>query len=278
MGRLATTAAVALALGTLLGASPARAQPWDDRPNLLPHTPHGVWGELSIYSRGADDPDPGATVVSPLLHGYFGIGRSFELGFSWGFGYHDQVDSEVVAGNPYLAGRWVWIERQHRIRVGGGLAAPLSSPDEDVGAAGLEGAVRGWWSPWLWAPDRLSFVLPELRWEFHAPVLYLAAEAALAAMIYTGGDEGDPEIAGQLGAEIGARIAEPFILGLRFQAVGFFTVDGDGGQVALAPFAQIEFGRAFVFTRVVLNVDPPLGFAADGPAWWAVQIGGGGRF
>ena len=276
MTRNVVIAALVACFAVLGSTSSAQAQPWDDRPNLLPPTPHGIWGEMAMYGRGDDPPDdPGATVFSTLLHGYFGIARRFELAFSWGFGYQDLAEDEWVAGNPYLGARYVWVDRQHRFRIGGGMTIPVARPD----LGGLPQAnVRGWWSSWLWLRNRLTFVAPELRWEFHARVFYMAAEAALAFLIYTGDGDDDAEVASQVGLELGARLAERFILGMRFQVAGILTADGDNAQVAMAPFFQAEFGQAFLFFRFLMNLDRPLGFAFDDRGWWAFQFGGGARF
>lgn len=290
------TIVVAAAALLLLPASQAEAQ-YGPGADAIRTRDSALWLEMAFFTGDVGDDsvlvDSNVTALSPLMRGYFGLGPSFELAFAWGFAWSSvEVDAPGLrfdddgstVGNPFLGGSYVLRGRGGgTFRIGGGVALPLADPEHtgDQVAWGMAVAMRGAWDSWLWWPDRLTVVLPSLRYDADRGELVYAFEGAVGMMFYTGDeDDVETEVPLQLAAEIGARLSPRFVLGGRLQAWVLPTgeEDQDNAQLAVEPFVRFEGADAFFLTKLTINIDNPLGFAFDDDGVWGLHVGGGARF
>jgi len=249
-----------------------------------------VWGELGFYTNSFE-PSGDQSAVS------FGFGARYrpieqlELDLTLGFAWAQQSltvppgitseNTELNLANPTVGVSFVSFRQRMRFRVGGALALPVGN-DSDYLAMFFASAMEGFWDLWLWAPERLGLVAP-FRIEGDVSLaVTLFFEAALAAMIDVGDGDRDTLFDVQLAGGAEFHLSESFVLGLRLQGV-YLVNDGIGTddstfQAALEPYLRVEFGGGFVFARVMMNLDRPLGFAFDEGRFWGLFVGGGGRF
>lgn len=197
--------------------------------------------------------------------------------------------TRFLSGNPLLAGYLV--ERFERggtrgyVRIGVGISPPVIDVDpgpdlvRDISAFSSALATRGYWDTWSYAPDTLSLVIP-VQWESLVRGVLLGGEAAAGLLIPTDeriDDEADLTLqaAGMLGVRGG-----PLTIGAKLQMVWLATAGGDNAQLAAVPFVQADVasGAGFVYSRLVLNLDEPLGVFGEGADIWGLHVGGGARF
>jgi hypothetical protein len=191
-------------------------------------------------------------------------------------------DLALRPANPTLWGyyRAALFEGSYRLGLGG--AAPLATLDDD-GNARLQRAalnyasgMNGLWELWLWATDRGAVILrAELEerlvdktWVLLAftPALMLPARSAF-------GDH-EADLLLPIAASLGARHRVMWF-GLRGQAVFMPTVEPDGLQLALGPWARVVSGSLFFELLVLGNVDEPLA-GARGLGVWGLHLSVGG--
>ena len=278
-----------------LSAAPAAAQ--YTGPRQIQPTDSAVWGEVGLFAGsdrvGATDVD--TTFFRTLLRAYFGVG-SLELAFAWGFafGSFDALTADDTAfrfGNPYAALHFKLEKRDFVLRIGGGLALPVATIDDDASleeafsqSLALQGAaaIGGLWDAWLWTADRFSIVAPSFRMDGRGSDFVWAVEAALGVLIDTSDADRDAEVVIQGAVEGGARLGRSFVLGGRFQTVLWPTVDDDLDedltQLAFGPFIRVEGESGFGYLRMTINLDEPYGFAFDDDGIWGLHAGGGARF
>lgn len=197
----------------------------------------------------------------------------------------------VEPGNPVLEGAFErGLSDDLFLRVGLGVAIasagrPELGNEADVLAerAGSEVthraamAMRGWWSPWRWAPERFGLFLPA-RLVGRVDIAQLEGEAGLGVMFPVLGDRGvDPDVILQLAGGFGVEAAEPLRLGLRLRVVG-----GASGELlpdavlSFEPWVRLLIEDAQIGLRGVLNATGAdrLG-SRRGPSWSILLSGGG---
>jgi hypothetical protein len=194
------------------------------------------------------------------------------------------------AFNPYVGVRVGYEQGEEgsrlRVRGGAGITLPFANLYDwnlELFAAQLGGlATTGFWDAWLSTAGNMGLVgRGDVEYR-HAYVL-VGGEAALAALVpieYMG-STGDTVLVTQLGIWVAGRPIPELAIGARFQAVGAFstrTTSSDEGYLALAPFVRAEIGPGFVETRLLINLDEPLGFAFDDDNYWAWTLAGGAAF
>jgi hypothetical protein len=263
---------------------------------------HRVSGELGFHYReqtiGLSETE--IALFQPSLYGTFGLlptvddGLSVEIDTAWRFGGVAGDISAFRAANPYLGVRvGVRSAEGWRARGGLGFTLPLTNLYDDYdGAGGFDAAgavailgivgLQGAWDPWLESVLNAAIVL---RGDFEYRHQYFAAgaETAFAALLPVEyqGRTGDTTYAAQLAVWGAGRPIPELALGVRFQAV-MLDSSRDGtspeGYLALIPFVRGEIGDAFVESRLVMNLDDPLGFAFDDGRFWAIYLLGGGTF
>lgn len=296
---------LALVAASALLVAPAASAQYGGPQQIQP-TRSALWGELGIFTGSHQrsalgslaGAEASATALSPMLEGYFGVTDSIEIAFQWGSVFVDrettlagltEEDSSFLIGNPMISGVYLSHMDDAVLRLGMGVALPVADIDDDSAAGivtrvigyGLAAAMRGWWDSWLWAHDRLTVAVPQLRIDSKNHDFVWAVDAAMGLMIDTGDDDRDVEVPVQLAFEGGARLGSSFVLGARLQAVWVPTWDDDEAdnlQLALEPLARVELENAFFYSKLTLNLDEPLGFAFDEGRVWGLHFGGGGRF
>jgi len=297
--RLAATAAACAALAI---CAPATAQ--YGGPQQIQPTRNALWGELGFFTGTLGTVGPlgmvvesRATEISPMIEGYFGVTDAIELSFQWGFLFvdHDvsaagvsEDDSAFALGNPAVSAFYRVEMDTAVLRLGVGLALPVADLEEDgtpsatrVIGYGVAQGMRGLWDMWLWASDRLTVAVPQLRLDSLSQDLVWAVEGGMGLMIDTSDDDRDLEVPLQAAVEGGARLGRSFVIGGRFQVVWIPTLDGEDAdrlQMAIEPFARVELENAFLYAKLTLNLDEPFGFAFDDHGVWGLHIGGGTRF
>ncbi|MCB9709147.1 MAG: hypothetical protein H6714_10205 [Myxococcales bacterium] len=202
--------------------------------------------------------------------------------------YSDGTEDEVRFrfANPSIGAYFVTQNKIGMWRLGGFFAAPLASVPGGTGidhivaadAYGYASAMRGNWNYWLWAPSTTTIgASSQLEWSV-LPVLSLAADGALAALIDSGNGRAQSDMMGQLAGEAALKAGEVVRLGVRLAGVWLPTADGDNFQSFVEPFARLQFLMAYVFAAVTINLDEPNGFSFDSGKVWAIRAGGGLRF
>lgn len=264
------------------------------RPTLLADHPASAHGntalelELGWYT----DSSGGVTmhVLSPFLGLRHAVSNEVELELDWPFAFVDVSpdagggDSTFVSGNPLLAAYYVGALERGYYRIGGGVAPPLANLDAGDPGDVIHGIaytralwIRGMWDFWLYAYDRLSLVVP-VQIEGQSDALVAGGDFAFAFMLPTDDQVApDNEVVVQLGGMLGGRTGKT-TLGARLHLVWIPSSDGDNAQLSLIPFVQGD-GSGFIYAKVLLNLDEPLGILGDGGQdVWGLFIGGGGRY
>jgi hypothetical protein len=223
--------------------------------------------------------------LAPALSLRVALADSLDLELDWPFGFTTvsseltEAQDELVSGNPFLAAYYVDRQRSGYLRVGFGVAPPVLSVDDldQIFTVILPLYMRGLWDAWLYAPEHLSLVVP-LQLESRRGALLLGVDGAAAVMIPTSDVESDDtDLLLQLAGLIGAK-KEAVSAGVRLQMAWVATADRDNAQLALVPFVQGDLDNAFVYLRILVNLDEPAGVIGDGGDVWALYLGGGGRF
>jgi hypothetical protein len=167
-------------------------------------------------------------------------------------------------------------------RIGLGVALPVLDPDDAIGRVAplMAIATRGYMDSWLYAPKRLSLVVPG-QLQTRVSLFVIGVDAAVAALIPTGdSDQQETELGVQAGALFGITAGDATI-GMRLQVGGIPTIDnGDHTQASLMPFVQADLdGGGFIHGGVLINLDDPYGVAGDNDVGlWTARLGGGARF
>jgi hypothetical protein len=290
-----------LAVLAWLLASPLSAHA-DSRPTLLAeHEPGAPPVTLELGAGWYTDSEGGSSLHAfPfMLGGALRLNEHVELELDWPFVYFtssggggDGYDT-FRTGNPLFAGYYVHPFSRGYARIGFGLGIPLATLDLQPSGTfdSLASALRellpyavasgtlGYGDFWLYAPERLSLVVP-IQFELDRDGLLLGGELAPAVLIPIDPQfDPDVEVVFQLAPLIGARVG-PVSLGTRLQLVWLASADvDDDAQLSLVPFVQGKVGSAgFLYARFVLPLDEPIGVLGDGDALWGLHLGGGGSF
>jgi hypothetical protein len=253
--------------------------------------------ELELDVSVVDEDGPGASTVTTLLpkvYGSFGLTDDLELEVTIPAVFADYTpedntvltdqdgDSTLLLGNPYLALFYADRSLRSVARIGFGVALPVLDTDDviDVIASTSGFVKRGYMDMWLYAPERISLVVPG-QVQARISAFVIGFDAAVAAMIPTDEDSGqETELAVQAGGLFGVALGDATI-GTRLQVGAVPTSDSDDkAQVSLMPFVQADLdGGAFIHGGVLINLDSPYGVAGDNEVGvWALRVGGGGRF
>lgn len=56
------------------------------------------------------------------------------------------------------------------------------------------------------------------------------------------------------------------------------TNEGDAAQLFVEPFVRVDLGPLMLSTRLMMNLDEPLGFAFDSGKYWGLHVGAGLAF
>ncbi|MFK7985734.1 MAG: hypothetical protein AB8I08_06850 [Sandaracinaceae bacterium] len=193
-------------------------------------------------------------------------------------------------GNPVLRGLFAHSEADWQLEVGAGVAIPSASraelgndPDSLAARAASEAAyrasmsMRGWWSPWRFAPERVSIVVPA-RLVGEIEGVRLEGEAGLAVMIPVLGDRGvDPDVVLQLAGGASFAVVDELHLGARVRAVGGALGTTLPGAIASAePWVRVDLAPFHATVRGVINLNGMDGLVGRrGPGFGAfVAVGG----
>lgn len=249
-----------------------------------------VAGELGFFS----GLDPTVTQLQSRLHLGIAPSKAFELTIDWAPGgtiLSEEPDflgvlgnkARFTASNPTVTAFYRLRDRDLQLRVGAGVALPLTFLDETDGAAvvtelislPVRMAVWGAWDLWMLLPDRLSFVVPFQLEARLVEYLALGTDLGIGFMIPLE-SAADPIYELQLALWL-AVVLDPVMIGLRMQTIGLFSPNVDAqSNVALAPFVQADLGAGFVYARFLANVSD--GLFAGPDLLWCVTLGGGGDF
>ncbi|HJL19893.1 MAG TPA: hypothetical protein RMH99_29790 [Sandaracinaceae bacterium LLY-WYZ-13_1] len=204
---------------------------------------------------------------------------------------YDRKITRVEPGNPVLRGAFTHpFEDVARLEVGLGVAVPSAARaqagvDADTLAerrasevahrAAL--AMRGYWSPWRFAPERLGLILP-VRLAFALDALTVDAQVVFGVMVPVLGGRGqDADVVVQGAAGVGGRVVGPLHLGARLRAVGAASgvIVPDALVVSAEPWVRLRFDPVQIALRssLVLNGTDGLG-QARGPGFGLFLSGG----
>ena len=201
-------------------------------------------GEPVDYDAGVRRADPGNPVVRALYSGRVARNIVLETGLA--------VAIPTAARDEYGADAR-------------GLAQRVGS--EVSYRAAL--AMRGYWSPWRWAPERFSVAVP-LRLAIEIEWIVIDAELGLGLMFPVLGDRGvDPDVVVQLAAGVGARVVGPLSLGVHLRGVGAaLGATVPGVVVSTEPWVGLDVAPVRVTLRATINLNGDDGVAgARGPAF-----------
>ena len=210
--------------------------------------------------------------------------------------------TRVDPGNPIVqigySGR---VAENVHLEMGLGAAVPLAARAQ-VGAdgptfaerAGSEAshraamAMRGYWAPWRWAPERFALFVP-LEVAADVGALTLEVQGALGVMVPVLGGRGvDPDVVVQLAAGLSGRLGQMVVVGGWLRGVGaplgvtLPGLDSDGEAASEAfvfsaePWVRVRVAPAEVSLRVVVNFNGADGVAGDRAPPVGVFIGVGG--
>lgn len=196
----------------------------------------------------------------------------------------------VEPGNPVLSGLFTHTEGDVSLEVGAGVAMPSASraelgndADSLTDRAASEAAyrasmsMRGWWSPWRFAPERVSIVVPA-RVVGTLEGVQLEAEAGAAVMIPVLGDRGvDPDVVLQLAGGASFALVDVLHLGARVRAVGGALGTTLPGAIASAePWVRLDLAPFHTTLRGVINLNGMDGLVGRRGPGFGVFVGVGG--
>lgn len=278
----------------------------------------GAWVELGISGGGRGE-QRADFVFSPEFGVRFRPDRGVYVGAGFGLGITaTSVAGEVTSGGETTAFRGTpvrvapgnptmevgysgAVSPDVRLEVGVGAAIPTAARAQpgstapghveraasEVGARAAM-AMRGYWSPWAWAPERFGLYAP-VRIAASLGALLLEGDLGLGVMVPVLGDRGiDADVIVQLGAGVGGRVAEPLFLGVRLRGVGAplgVTLPGtDAMGVAASeaivfsaePWVRLRFDPVQVTLRGTITFNGADGVAGDRAPWFGVFAGVGG--
>jgi hypothetical protein len=256
---------------------PVAAVRADGRPSLLvdhqnDELPTILEVELGA-ARHAQD-----SVVTTVVDARYAASRSVELELTLPLVWlQDEPPSSardgVQSGNPSTAIYYVDADENGYFRLGGGLALPLSSLDDDAGlgdtsGTGLVTAMRGGQSAWLYQPSRFGVVLP-VQSERRYGAAVLGGELELAVLEL--GETVQPVT--QMGFMAAGRTGA-FMSGAWLQLVWAPLIGDHDAFLSIAPFVQVDVSpRVSMPVRFLLNLDEPLGVLGDGANVWGAFTG-----
>ncbi|MCB9592048.1 MAG: hypothetical protein H6719_04890 [Sandaracinaceae bacterium] len=279
----------------------------------------GVWLELGFSGGGRGD-ERADFVFSPEAGVRFRPDRGIYVGASFGFAAAATAVSGEVAiggeptpyrgspgridpGNPTMElGYSGAVAPNLRLEVGVGAAIPTAARaqagsdaptlvERAASEVTLRSALsmRGYWSPWAWAPERFGLYLP-VRVAAALGDLHIEGDLGLGVMIPVLGDRGiDADVIVQLGAGVSGRVAEPLYLGVRLRGVGSplgVTLPGTDATGAAAseavvfsaePWVRLRFDPVQVTLRGVVSFNGADGVAGDRAPPFGVFVGVGGE-
>jgi hypothetical protein len=261
----------------VLALAPAVGVHADGRPSLLvdhqnDDLPTVLEVELGAATHAQD------SAVTSVFEARYAASRSMELELALPLVWlHDEPPSGaqdgVHNGNPYTAIYYVDADENGYLRLGAGLALPLSSLDDDAGlgdasGTGLVTAMRGGQSAWLYRPSSLGIVLP-VQSEKRYGAAVLGSELKLA--VFNGGGTVLAET--QLGFMAAGRIGA-FMSGGWLELVWVPFVRDHDAFLSIAPFVQVDVSQSVsMHARFLLNLDEPLGVLGDGAKVWGAFMG-----
>ncbi len=233
-----------------------------------------------------------ALLVSPALsytHPVFGGGTALELHLGVA-GLHLSArggasEGRVAMGNPGVGISHPWRVGDFTLRAGVDAAVGLFSMPQDINDARLArnalayaSDARGLWSAWEWLPVQFAIAFPVELAPIPLGPVRVGAEAAAAyvlrarSIIPTGQTTyGDVYVQAAATATLPL---EPARVGLRAQAVGFWTGSPEHAQTAVAPFAGLRAGATDLELRFLVPLDAPLSRVAP----WALELGAAAEF
>ncbi len=266
----------------------------------------GVWAETGLTGDGTD----GREMVgwSSEIGLRFPVIRGLTADASWGWtvasvavagvepigGEPTPFEAELVRfdpANPTIAIAYEdGVSPQARLRVGLGVAIPSAAraqPGDDADSLAARAAsevsnlaamsMRGWWSPWRFAPERFGLFVP-LRLAAAIDAVRLEGEAGVGVLMPVLGDRGvDVDVILQLAGGVSGQVAGPLYLGGRVRAVGGATgVLLPDAVVSLEPHARLVIDDAQLTARGVLNLSGADRLASTRGPSFGVFLGAGG--
>lgn len=265
------------------------------------HYRHRIAGEMGFFYR---DGEPSVFGFQPSLHGSFELMEQtselpvsiqlevdWQAGGAWGKSAFGE-ETEFRAMNPSVGARIGHEEGERgsrwRARGGVGITLPITNL-YDPSPGILTGfvvalALPGAWDPWLAYPFNMALAARG-DFEYRHTYFLVGAETAVGFLfpVEYQGSTGNTAITPEIGVWAAGRPVEQLALGARVQAVAIVATNAPRGAsdaegyTALVPFVRLELGSAFVETRLVMNLDEPLGFAFDDGRYWGAYLGAGGQ-
>lgn len=279
--------------------TPASADVVGSSPRTLRGRLFGAWLELGATSGGSDSGHTHFATTAELgLR--FGVAESVVADVTWGLitgRMHargeveisgspvafDEAVMRVDPGNPVFRGLYSGaLSSNVHLEVGAGLAVPSAGraengSDEPTLARRAASevshraamAMRGYWSPWRWAPERFGAFVPA-RLAILLDDVSIEVAAGVGTLVPVLGDSRQPiDVVLQLGAGFGAHLFGPLHAGVRVRAVG--GAQGavvPGTVVSAEPWARLRLDPVQISLRGVVNFNGPDGVAGDrGPAF-----------
>ena len=288
-------------------------------PRALHGERFGAWLDAGFTGAGRSD-ERAEFVFSPELGVRFRPDRGLVVDAAWGFALATtSIRGEVTLGgdtisyagtpvrfdpgNPRLSVSYSGaVAPDVYLEVGLGAAVPTASRAQiGVDAPGLVErssselnhraamAMRGYWSPWAWAPERFSLFVP-VRIAGRLDDLLFHGEVGLGVMVPVLGDQGvDPDVVLQLAAGVGGRLSDALYIGVRLAGVGApvgVTLPGPNapGEPAseavvfsAQPWLRLRFDPVQVTLRGVVNLNGADGVAGDRAPPFGLFVGVGGE-
>ncbi|MCA9608967.1 MAG: hypothetical protein KC619_25375 [Myxococcales bacterium] len=279
----------------------------------------GVWLELGWSGAGRGD-QRAEFVFSPEVGIRFRPDRGLYVGASFGVtAAATHVMGEVTAagetttydgdagrfdpGNPTMeVGYSGVVARDIRLELGIGAAVPTAAraqPGADeaglIDRAASETsqraamAMRGYWAPWRWAPERFALFVPA-RLSALLGELLVEGDLGVGVMVPVLGDTGiDADVIVQLAAGVGGHVAEPLYLGVRLRGVGsalgrtLTGIDVTGAAASEAvvfsaePWVRLRFDPVQVTLRASVSFNGADGVGGDRAPPFGVFVGVGGE-
>jgi hypothetical protein len=279
----------------------------------------GAWLEAGIAAGGAEGDS--AVAFSPEMGLRYRVSDAVVADVTWGLIVartrvageggaeampisYDRKITRVEPGNPVVHGAFSRaLGDALRLEVGLGVAVPTASraqlgADRDALSerqaselayrAAL--AMRGYWSPWRWAPERFGLFLPV---RVDVPVarsgagsgegdgdvtLAVEADLGVGVMLPVLGDRNrDADVIVQGAVGIGGRVVGPLHLGVRLRAVGAASgaVVPDALVTSAEPWVRLRLDPAHLALRgnLTLNGTDGLG-RGRGPSFGVFLSGG----
>lgn len=194
-------------------------------------------------------------------------------------------DSDFVSGDQFGVGNLsiganVFGQANDLLwKVGGGFSFgpwnDLSDPETLAVSAGTL-FTRAYQETWMWQQPAVHLFVPA-RVEYGQAVRF-TGDASLDLSIPTDSLL-DPELFAVLAPGIAFRPIDLVNVGGRLPVQLLPTNDPDDmAQLSLEPYVQLNFGSAYLASRLTVNLDDDLGFSFDSGGFWGLHLGAGGTF